>query len=93
MPVLAELAEALAAELPAADLPPEPADGDEDQQLSPAELRVLELLPGDLTYREIASRLHLSLNTVRTHSRRIRRKLGASTRDQAVAAARRHDLL
>ena len=93
VPGLAELAEALAAELPAAELPPPAPDADEDPHLSPAELRVLELLPGDLTYREIAGRLHLSLNTVRTHSRRIRRKLGASTRDQAVAAARRDGLL
>jgi LuxR family maltose regulon positive regulatory protein len=54
---------------------------------------VLELLTGDLTYREIAALLHLSLNTVRTHSRRIRRKLGSSTRDEAVTAARRRNLL
>ncbi|MET0685729.1 MAG: LuxR C-terminal-related transcriptional regulator [Solirubrobacteraceae bacterium] len=93
VPVLAELAAALASELPATAHAPSDSEADEDQQLSPAELRILELLPSDLTYREIASRLHLSLNTVRTHSRRIRRKLGASTRDQAVAAARRHDLL
>jgi LuxR family maltose regulon positive regulatory protein len=61
--------------------------------LSAAELRVLELLPSDLSYREIAEQLYLSVNTVRTHGQRIRRKLGASTRDEAVSAARRLDLL
>jgi DNA-binding CsgD family transcriptional regulator len=34
--------------------------------LSAAELRVPELLPSDFSYREIAERLYLSLNTVRT---------------------------
>jgi DNA-binding CsgD family transcriptional regulator len=37
--------------------------------------------------------LYLSLNTVRTHGQRIRRKLGASTRDEAVSAARRLELI
>ena len=93
VPALTELAAALVAELPTPDHAPATPDADDDHQLTPAELRVLERLPSDLSYREIASGLHLSLNTVRTHSRRIRRKLGAATRDQAVAAARRQGLL
>jgi DNA-binding CsgD family transcriptional regulator len=42
---------------------------------------------------EIADRLYLSLNTVKTHGQRIRRKLGASTRDEAVSVARRLELI
>ena len=63
------------------------------EPVSDAELRVLRLLPSDLSYREIANELYLSLNTVRTHAGRIRRKLGASTRDEAVSRARERDLL
>jgi LuxR family transcriptional regulator, maltose regulon positive regulatory protein len=63
------------------------------ERLSQAELRVLRLMPGDLTYREIAQRLYLSRNTVRTHARQVLRKLGASSRAAAVARARERDLL
>lgn len=94
VPSLVELERALEREI--GDAPAvvaaEPEDAD-DELLSAAELRVLELLPTELTYREIATELYLSLNTVRTHGQRIRRKLGASTRDEAVSAARRLDLL
>ena len=44
---------------------------------------MLRLFTGDLSYREIAEQLYVSLNTVRTHSQRIRRKLAVSTRAQA----------
>jgi len=61
--------------------------------LSDAELRILRMLPGDLSYREIAHELSVSLNTVRTHASRLRRKLGVSTRSGAVAVARERALL
>jgi LuxR family transcriptional regulator, maltose regulon positive regulatory protein len=94
VPGLAELTKALETEV--REVPAVPAaepGATSGEPLSAAELRVLELLPSDLTYREIAARLYLSLNTVRTHGQRIRRKLGASTRDEAVSAARRLELL
>jgi LuxR family maltose regulon positive regulatory protein len=62
-------------------------------ELSPAELRVLSRLPGDLTVGEIASRLYLSTNTVRTHLRHIYSKLDVHSRGQAVARARELGLL
>ena len=43
--------------------------------------------------REIGAVLHLSLNTVKTHSRVLYRKLGASSRADAVQRARRIGLL
>ncbi len=61
--------------------------------LSDRELAVLRLLPGEASLREIASALYLSLNTVKTHSRSIYRKLDASSREQAVARGRELGLL
>jgi ATP/maltotriose-dependent transcriptional regulator MalT len=54
---------------------------------SVAELAVLELLATDLPVREIAQKLFLSPNTVRSHSRTIYRKLGVNSRAEAVARA------
>ncbi len=53
---------------------------------SPAELSVLRLLPGS-TVREIGEALFLSPNTVKSHLRALYRKLGVSSRDDAVARA------
>lgn len=54
---------------------------------SEAELNVLRLLATDLTQREIGARLFLSLNTVKTHSRTLYRKLGVTSREAAVTRA------
>jgi hypothetical protein len=86
VPGLVKLEAALETEV-AGPGPPESVPGDDP--LGGDDLRVLELLPGDLTYREIAERLGVPLDAVR----RIRRKLGAATRDEAVTAARRLELL
>jgi LuxR family maltose regulon positive regulatory protein len=61
--------------------------------LTDAELRVLRLFPGDLTYREMARHLYVSIDTVRTHAQRIRRKLAVSTRGECVTRARQLGLL
>jgi LuxR family transcriptional regulator, maltose regulon positive regulatory protein len=63
------------------------------EPLTESEVRVLRLLSGDLTYREMGRHLYLSVNTVRTHAQRIRRKLGVSTRAGAVARARQLGLI
>jgi DNA-binding NarL/FixJ family response regulator len=55
------------------------------QPLTRREIEVLQLLRGPLPRREIAAELRLSLNTVKSHTRAIYRKLGVSTRHAAIA--------
>ncbi len=55
--------------------------------LTAAELRVLSLLPTYLTFQEIADRLIVSRNTVKTHAMSIYGKLQASSRGEAVERA------
>jgi LuxR family maltose regulon positive regulatory protein len=57
-------------------------------ELSERELAVLRLLASKLSQREIAAELYVSFNTVKTHTRAIFRKLGVSSRVEAVARAR-----
>ena len=61
--------------------------------LSPAELRLLHHLPTHLTFREIADESFVSANTVKTQARSIYRKLGVSSRAEAVATARTAGLI
>ena len=56
--------------------------------LTERELAVLRLLPGQLSQREIADALYVSINTVKTHTKGVYRKLGVDTRDEAVRRAR-----
>jgi LuxR family maltose regulon positive regulatory protein len=55
--------------------------------LTDREMAVLEYLPTRLTVQSIADELYLSVNTVKSHLKRIYRKLDASSRDEAVARA------
>ncbi len=52
--------------------------------ITPRELEILELIAAGLSNREIADRVHVSENTVKTHSSRVFFKLGAQRRTQAV---------
>ena len=56
--------------------------------LTAAELRLLPLLPTHLSYGEIGDRLHVSKNTVKTQAYSAYRKLGVSSRSEAVVRAR-----
>jgi LuxR family maltose regulon positive regulatory protein len=55
--------------------------------LTKAELRLLHFLPTHLSFREIAEQLFVSTNTVKTQAQAIYRKLGVSSRAEAVACA------
>jgi LuxR family transcriptional regulator, maltose regulon positive regulatory protein len=70
-----------------ADAPPR------DDGLSDRELEVLQLLATDLTGPEIARRLFVSVNTLRTHTKHIFTKLDVNTRSSAVRRAGELDLL
>jgi LuxR family transcriptional regulator, maltose regulon positive regulatory protein len=61
--------------------------------LSAAELRLLTLLPTYLSFREIGERLYVSQNTVKTQAISIYRKLGVSSRSDAVDLARQLGLV
>lgn len=63
------------------------------EALSDRELDVLRLLATDLDGPDIARELHISLNTMRTHSRNIFRKLQVTSRRAAVRQAVELDLL
>jgi LuxR family maltose regulon positive regulatory protein len=59
------------------------------EPLTERETVVLRLLAGTMSLREIARELYLSANTVKTHTRAIYRKLGVTTRHDAVERGRR----
>lgn len=52
--------------------------------ITPRELEVLQLIAEGLSNKEIAERVQVSENTVKTHSSRVFDKLGARRRTQAV---------
>jgi LuxR family transcriptional regulator, maltose regulon positive regulatory protein len=55
--------------------------------LTRAELRLLPMLSTHLSFREIGERLHVSRNTIKTQAISVYRKLGVSSRSEAVALA------
>jgi DNA-binding CsgD family transcriptional regulator len=69
--------------LPAAESDGGPPPGPD--VLTPREAEVMELLQSGRSNAEIAHTLHVSIETVRTHARRIYRKLGVKTRRELRA--------
>jgi DNA-binding CsgD family transcriptional regulator len=65
----------------------------ETASLTPAETRVLALLPTYRTLAAIGTELGISRPTVKTHVENIYKKLGATTRAEAVTLADRVGLL
>ena len=61
--------------------------------ITPRELEILELIAKGLSNREIAEKLFVSQNTVKTHSSRLFDKLDVKRRTQAVQAGKEMGLL
>jgi ATP/maltotriose-dependent transcriptional regulator MalT len=78
---------------PAHVVPGNEPDLDFGQRLTDRERTILRLLRTRLSQREIADELFVSVNTVKTHSRAIYRKLGVSSRQAATDRARELELL
>jgi LuxR family maltose regulon positive regulatory protein len=81
--------------LPAAEDPVPPVSGSTPlpEPLTESELRVLRYLPTDLSTREIADELYLSVHTIKTHVKHLYAKLDAHSRREAVRRARELGLL
>jgi DNA-binding NarL/FixJ family response regulator len=62
-------------------------------RITPRELEVLQLIADGLSTREMAERLFVSENTVKTHTSRVLDKLGASRRTQAVQLAKTQGII
>ncbi len=65
----------------------------DDLGITRRELEVLELIAQGMSNREIAGKLFVSENTVKTHSSRVFDKLGAKRRTQAVQLGKELGLL
>lgn len=64
-----------------------------EKKISKRELEVLTLMAEGLSNKEIAERLFVSLNTVKTHSAKLFEKLEVKRRTQAVETAKKLQLL
>jgi DNA-binding NarL/FixJ family response regulator len=69
--------------------PPEQLDG----ELTPQEVRLLQLLSDGFSYQKSADRMNVSINTVRNYIRSIYEKLHVNTKSEAVSKALRSRLI
>jgi PAS domain S-box-containing protein len=74
-------------------LPRAHGSGARTAELTPRQMQVLRLLGEGASTNHVAATLHLSRETVRNHVRHVLRALGAHSRLEAVAIARRRGLL
>lgn len=65
----------------------------EELEITPRELEILELIASGMSNREIAEKIFVSENTVKTHSSRVFDKLGAKRRTQAVQMGKEMGLI
>lgn len=63
------------------------------QSLSARETQVLQCVANGMTDREVSVELGISIETVKSHVRRMRRKLGVSNRATAVAQGLRQGII
>ena len=67
--------------------------GSMDGQLTERELEVLRLLDGDLPVSELGKLLYVSPSTIKSHVKSVYRKLGVSSRKEAVEQANSRKLI
>jgi LuxR family maltose regulon positive regulatory protein len=67
--------------------------GGVNRTLTPAELRLLPYLATHLSFREIGQQLYVSRNTIKTQAISVYRKLGVTSRSEAIACAARLGLV
>lgn len=68
----------------------EPEPTDDKKQLSPREMEILELIAGGFIYKEIAVKLDIGFETVRTYVKNIYDKLHIRSRAEAVVYFTKH---
>src|SRR5262249_6538289 len=78
-----ELVEAIELTAAGTPLPEQEERLGHDVGLSPREVEILALITQGLSNQHIAERLHLTINTLKSHIRSIYRKIGAVSRSQA----------